>query len=95
MATHATGLFPVLLENLSDNSDEVVLQGLVVLAEIVNSAHAKGTHCADVWTHKIDLQILCFRRQHQQNSLSEFYHKSFESVQRRETISGEPWVTDH
>lgn len=42
MATHATGLFPVLLENLSDNSDEVVLQGLVVLAEIVNSAHAKG-----------------------------------------------------
>lgn len=42
MAAHATGLFPVLLENLSDNSDEVVLQGLVVLAEIVNSAHAKG-----------------------------------------------------
>lgn len=37
MSVHATSLCPVLLSVLSDNSDEVVLQGLVVLAEIVNS----------------------------------------------------------
>lgn len=43
MSSHANGLFPVLLGILSDNSDEVVLQGLVVLAEIVNAAHVKGT----------------------------------------------------
>lgn len=37
MSVHATSLCPVLLGILSDSSDEVVLQGLVVLAEIVNS----------------------------------------------------------
>lgn len=42
MSDHATSLFPVLLGILSDNSDEVVLQGLVVLAEIVNPTHSKG-----------------------------------------------------
>lgn len=42
MSTHATSLFPVLLHVLSDNSDEVVLHGLAVLAEIVKSANAKG-----------------------------------------------------
>ena len=39
MSVHVNGLFPVLLSILSDNSDEVVLQGLAVLAEIVNSTH--------------------------------------------------------
>ncbi|XP_055376093.1 protein VAC14 homolog [Condylostylus longicornis] len=39
MCSHATHLFPVLLNILSDSSDEVVLQGLTVLAEIVNSTH--------------------------------------------------------
>lgn len=42
MAPHADDLFTVLLNVLSDNSDEVVLQGLVVLAEIVSSTQAKG-----------------------------------------------------
>lgn len=42
MALYATSLFPVLLSILSDNSDEVVLQGLIVLAEIVNSTQTKG-----------------------------------------------------
>lgn len=42
MSLHASSLFPVLLSILSDDSDEVVLQGLVVLAEIVNTTHAKG-----------------------------------------------------
>lgn len=45
MALYATSLFPVLLSILFDNSDEVVLQGLIVLAEIVNSTHTKGSHC--------------------------------------------------
>lgn len=44
MTTHATSLYPVLFETLSDSSDDVVLQGLTVLAEIVNSTHSKGFH---------------------------------------------------
>ncbi|XP_062552175.1 protein VAC14 homolog [Armigeres subalbatus] len=44
MSSHANNLFPVLLRDcLSDSSDEVVLQAIVVLAEIVNSATAKGS----------------------------------------------------
>lgn len=42
MSAHASGLFPVLLGILSDNSDEVVLQGLIVLAEIVNTTNTTG-----------------------------------------------------
>lgn len=42
MSTHATSLFPVLLGVLSDNSDEVVLQGLAVLAEIVKTTNAQS-----------------------------------------------------
>lgn len=38
MADHAVVLFPVLLGVLSDGSDEVVLQGLEVLAEIVKAS---------------------------------------------------------
>lgn len=38
MSTHAVVLFPVLLDVLSDSSDEVVLQGLEVLAEIVKAS---------------------------------------------------------
>lgn len=44
MSSHANNLFPVLLRDcLSDSSDEVVLQAIVVLAEIVNSSTAKGS----------------------------------------------------
>lgn len=43
MSTHAISLYPVLFETLSDISDEVVIQGLTVLAEIVHSTNpAKG-----------------------------------------------------
>lgn len=38
MTGHAVVLFPVLLDVLSDGSDEVVLQGLEVLAEIVKAS---------------------------------------------------------
>lgn len=45
MSRYAVNLFPVLLNILSDSSDEVVLQGLIVLAEIVNSTEFKdGTN---------------------------------------------------
>lgn len=44
MSNHATSLYPVLFETLSDFSDEVVVQGLTVLAEIVNSTSTKGMH---------------------------------------------------
>lgn len=47
MGQHASAIFPVLLSTLFDASDEVVLQGLVVLAEIVNSsALSKGVYIA-------------------------------------------------
>lgn len=36
MSTHAISLYPVLFETLSNNSDEVVIHGLTVLAVIVN-----------------------------------------------------------
>lgn len=46
MSTHATSLYPVLFETLSDNSDEVVIRGLTVLAEMVNCTNAtKGMFC--------------------------------------------------
>lgn len=45
MTTHATSLHPVLLETLSNKSDEVVIQGLTVLAEIVTCTNkSKGLH---------------------------------------------------
>lgn len=44
MSGHAISLYPVLFETLSNNSDEVVIQGLTVLAEIVNCTNkSKGT----------------------------------------------------
>lgn len=42
MSQYTNSLFPVLLGILADNADEVVLQGLIVLAEIVNSTHDQG-----------------------------------------------------
>lgn len=43
MSTHAISLYPVLFETLSNNSDEVVIKGLAVLAEIVNCTNkSKG-----------------------------------------------------
>lgn len=42
MSVHANSLGANLLSILSDNSDEVVLQCLSVLAEILNSTHSKG-----------------------------------------------------
>lgn len=54
MSPHAAGLFTVLLSVLSDDSDEVVLQGLVVLAEIVNSTQATGREaCKTCFTRLI------------------------------------------
>lgn len=41
MKDHATNLLPVLLALLSDSSDEVVLEGLTVIADIVNSFRDK------------------------------------------------------
>jgi vacuole morphology and inheritance protein 14 len=37
MSVHASNLFPVLLNILNDSSDEVVLEGLTVIADIVKS----------------------------------------------------------
>lgn len=42
MSLHANNLNNNLLATLSDNSDEVVLQSLCVLAEIINSQDTKG-----------------------------------------------------
>lgn len=42
MANHTTQLSNNLLSILSDNSDDVVLKCISVLAEIVNSQHSKG-----------------------------------------------------
>lgn len=41
MSSHTTSLYPVLFETLSDSSDEVVIRGLTVLAEMVNCTNAK------------------------------------------------------
>ncbi|XP_055906831.1 protein VAC14 homolog [Eupeodes corollae] len=43
MSSHTNNLFPILLGILSDNSDEVVLHSLAVLAEIVNSKHSNDS----------------------------------------------------
>lgn len=44
MSNHAISLYPVLFETLSNSSDEVVIHGLTVLAEIVNCTNkSKGT----------------------------------------------------
>lgn len=42
MAAHSMNLNNNLLSTLADNSDEVVLQSLCVLAEIINSQDTKG-----------------------------------------------------
>lgn len=42
METHANELLPILLTNLHDPNDEVVLQGLQVLAEIIESTNQKN-----------------------------------------------------
>lgn len=42
MSNHTTQLGNNLLNILSDNSDDVVLKCISVLAEIVNSQHSKG-----------------------------------------------------
>jgi len=42
MSVHASNLNNNLLSTLADNSDEVVLQSLSVLAEIVNSQDNRG-----------------------------------------------------
>lgn len=43
MSDHASNLFPVLLNILNDTSDEVVLEGLAVIADIVKSTRDKDT----------------------------------------------------
>lgn len=52
MSAHTSGLFPVLLGILSDNSDEVVLQGLIVLAEIVNTTNTTGSDFSQFCDYK-------------------------------------------
>ncbi|XP_037026812.1 protein VAC14 homolog [Bradysia coprophila] len=58
MSAHASGLFPVLLGILSDNSDEVVLQGLIVLAEIVNTTNTKDTNINKTHYRKFLISLL-------------------------------------
>jgi len=48
MSAYAITLFPVLLGILSDSSDEVVLQGLIVLAEIVNASNVESLLIFDI-----------------------------------------------
>lgn len=43
MSDHASNLFPILLQILNDTSDEVVLEGLAVIADIVKSNKGKDT----------------------------------------------------
>lgn len=43
MFHHLDDLFPVLMRTLSDSSDEVVQQNLVVLAEIIGSKYPEST----------------------------------------------------
>lgn len=43
ISDHTSNLFPVLLNILNDSSDEVVLEGLTVIADIVKSSKDKGT----------------------------------------------------
>lgn len=43
ISDHAGNLFPVLLNILNDSSDEVVLEGLTVIADIVKSSKDKGS----------------------------------------------------
>lgn len=58
MSSHASSLFPVLLGVLSDKSDEVVLQGLVVLAEIVNSTKDKEAEFNQLQYRKFLMSLL-------------------------------------
>ncbi|KAJ6637968.1 Protein VAC14 like, partial [Pseudolycoriella hygida] len=58
MSAHASGLFPVLLGILSDNSDEVVLQGLIVLAEIVDTTNTTDTNINKTHYRKFLISLL-------------------------------------
>lgn len=57
MADHSVTLFPVLLGVLSDTSDEVVLQGLEVLAEIVKASD-RDTETTNIQYRKLLLSLL-------------------------------------
>lgn len=48
MSDHAGNLLPVLLNILNDNSDEVVLEGLTVIADIVKSTKDKAADVNEV-----------------------------------------------
>lgn len=68
MTTHATSLYPVLFETLSDNSDEVVIRGLTVLAEMVNCTNAsKGA------IHYLTLNVLHFNTEILFYTLSNYF----------------------
>lgn len=58
MFAHAANLFPVLFETLSDNSDEVVTQGLTVLAEIVNSTNSTDSKTSHSHYRKFLVSLL-------------------------------------
>lgn len=60
MSTHATSLYPVLFETLSGDSDEVVIQGLTVLAEIVNCTNTSKGLNPFFFFHKMQKKINIF-----------------------------------
>lgn len=65
MSEHANNLSPALLDVLSsDSSDDVVLESLIVLAEIVNSTKSKGeeVHRAQYRNFLINL-LNCFKKE--------------------------------
>lgn len=65
MSEHANNLSPALLDVLSsDSSDDVVLESLVVLAEIVNSTKSKGAdvHRAQYRSFLVSL-LNCFKKE--------------------------------
>ena len=88
MTSHAVSLFPVLLAILSDNADEVVLQGLVVLAEIVNSSHSRGrvrvllSIASPFWS----IDSLFDRHEYQPNAVQKVPRQSVEALQRGQAV---------
>lgn len=66
MFRHTDGLFPMLLKTLSDESDEVILKDLEVLAEIASSPAGQtdqGSSC-DNTDSKLELKVPESARQH-------------------------------
>lgn len=58
MSKHASSLLPVLLNILNDSSDEVVLEGLTVIADIVKSTKEQNTEYNLVKYHEFLQSLL-------------------------------------